>query len=288
MSVKQRFNFIKRGKVREIFESENKDQLLIVATDRISAFDCILPTPIPQKGVMLTQISNHWFKLTKHIIDNHIVQENPTNIEVDLDISDLPRRSVVVKKAEGLPIEAIVRGYITGSGLKEYQKKGTISGIQLEKGLIESQKLPTPIFTPSTKAPIGEHDENISFDDVIKLIGPKLANQVKDISIKLYNFAANYAESVGIIIADTKFEFGILDGKLILIDELFTPDSSRFWPMDSYSPGKSQPSFDKQFVRDYLNGLDWDKTPPAPELPKEIVEKTSQKYAEAVRRLCKK
>ena len=288
MSIKQRFNFIKRGKVREIFESENKDQLLIVATDRISAFDCILPTPIPQKGIMLTQISNHWFRLTKHIIDNHIVQEDPTNIDVDLDISDLQNRSVVVKKAEGLPIEAIVRGYITGSGLKEYQKKGTISGIQLEKGLIESQKLPAPIFTPSTKAPIGEHDENISFDDVIKLIGPKLANQVKEVSLKLYNFAANYAESVGIIIADTKFEFGILDGKLILIDELFTPDSSRFWPMDSYMPGKSQPSFDKQFVRDYLNGLDWDKTPPAPELPKEIVEKTRQKYAEAVKRLCKK
>ncbi|MCX6112977.1 MAG: phosphoribosylaminoimidazolesuccinocarboxamide synthase [Proteobacteria bacterium] len=288
MSGKQRFNFIKRGKVREIFESENKDQLLIIATDRISAFDCILPTPIPQKGVMLTQISNYWFRLTKHIIDNHIVQEDPTNIDVDLDISDLPKRSVIVKKAEGLPIESIVRGYITGSGLKEYQKKGSICGIQLEKGLVESQKLKTPIFTPSTKAPVGQHDENISFDDVVKLIGPKLAEQVRDVSLKLYKFAANYAESVGIIIADTKFEFGILDGKLILIDELFTPDSSRFWPMDSYSPGKSQPSFDKQFVRDYLNGLNWDKTPPAPALPKDIVEKTQQKYAEAVRRLCKK
>ena len=288
MSGKQRFNFIKRGKVREIFESENKEQLLIVATDRISAFDCILPTPIPQKGAMLTQISNHWFRLTKHIIDNHIVQEDPMDIDVDLDISELSKRSVIVKKAEGLPIEAIVRGYITGSGLKEYQKKGTISGIQLEKGLVESQKLPNPIFTPSTKAPIGEHDENISFDDVIKLIGPKLAEQVRNVSLELYKFASNYAESVGIIIADTKFEFGILDGKLILIDELFTPDSSRFWPMDSYVAGRSQPSFDKQFVRDYLNSLDWNKTPPAPALPKEIVEKTRQKYAEAVKRLCKK
>ncbi|MEI6093097.1 MAG: phosphoribosylaminoimidazolesuccinocarboxamide synthase [bacterium] len=288
MSNKQKFNFVKRGKVREIFESENKDQLLIIATDRISAFDCVLPTPIPQKGVMLTQISNHWFKLTKHIIDNHIIQEDPSNIDVDMHISDLARRSVIVKKAESLPIEAIVRGYITGSGLKEYQKKGTVSGIQLAKGLVESQKLREPLFTPSTKAPVGEHDENICFDDVVKLIGQDVAQQVKEVSLKLYNFAANYAESVGIIIADTKFEFGLLDGKLILIDELFTPDSSRFWPMDTYKAGESQPSYDKQYVRDYLNSLSWDKTPPAPELPEDVVTKTKEKYSEAVRRLLKK
>lgn len=288
MSNRQKFNFVKRGKVREIFESEDKEQLLIVATDRISAFDCVLPTPIPQKGVMLTQISNHWFKLTKHIIGNHIIQEDPENIEIEMKISDLAKRSVVVKKAESLPIEAIVRGYITGSGLKEYQKKGTVSGIKLEKGLVESQKLKEPLFTPSTKAPVGEHDENISFDEVVKLIGADLAEQVKEVSLKLYNFASKYAESVGIIIADTKFEFGLIDGKLVLIDELFTPDSSRFWPMDTYSVGKSQPSYDKQYVRDYLNSLDWDKTPPAPVLPEEVVIKTREKYSEALRRLLKR
>lgn len=288
MSNRQKFNFVKRGKVREIFESEDKEQLLIVATDRISAFDCVLPTPIPQKGVMLTQISNHWFKLTKHIIGNHIIQEDPENIDIEMKISDLAKRSVVVKKAESLPIEAIVRGYITGSGLKEYQKKGTVSGIQLEKGLVESQKLKEPLFTPSTKAPVGEHDENISFDEVVKLIGADLAEQVKEMSLKLYSFASEYAESVGIIIADTKFEFGLIDGKLVLIDELFTPDSSRFWPMDTYSAGKSQPSYDKQYVRDYLNSLDWDKTPPAPVLPEEVVIKTREKYSEALRRLLKR
>ena len=288
MAGKQKFNFVKRGKVRDIFESENKDQLLIVATDRISAFDCVLPTPIPQKGVMLTQLSNYWFDSTKHIIDNHIIQKDPTNIEVDTEFSDLPGRSVIVRKAEVLPIEAIVRGYITGSGLIEYQKTGSVCGIQLEKGLVESQKLKTAIFTPSTKAPVGQHDENIPFEEMIKLVGPKLAEQVRDVAIKLYTFAANYAATVGIIIADTKFEFGILDGKLIVVDELFTPDSSRFWPMDTYSAGKSQPSYDKQYVRDYLLSLDWDKRPPAPSLPAEVVERTRQKYAEAVKRLCKK
>jgi phosphoribosylaminoimidazole-succinocarboxamide synthase len=288
MSGKQKFKFLKRGKVRDVFESEDKKQLLIVATDRISAFDCILPTPIPQKGVMLTQLSNHWFRLTKDIIKNHIIQEDPANIDVDLDIPDMPRRSVIVKKAESLPVEAIVRGYITGSGLKEYQKTGKVCGIELEKGLVESQKLKMPIFTPSTKAAVGEHDENIAFDEVTRLIGAKLAEQVRDVSLKLYAFAAKYAEGAGIIIADTKFEFGLMDGELILIDELFTPDSSRFWPMDTYSAGKSQPSYDKQYVRDYLISLKWDKNPPAPPLPDEVVTKTQQKYAEAVRRLCKK
>jgi phosphoribosylaminoimidazole-succinocarboxamide synthase len=284
---KQRFNFLKRGKVREIFESEDRQKLLIVASDRVSAFDCVIPTPIPQKGAMLTKLSNHWFRLTKNIIPNHILVEDPKDIIVDLDLPEMSARSVIVQKAEPLPVEAIVRGYITGSGWKEYQKSGTVCGIELEKGLLESQKLKAPIFTPSTKAPIGEHDENISFDEVVKLIGKDLANQVKDVSIALYNFAAEYAEKAGIIIADTKFEFGIKDGKLMIIDELFTPDSSRFWPMDSYEAGRGQASFDKQYVRDYLTSLDWDKTPPAPTLPDDVVEQTRAKYAEAVDRLCK-
>jgi phosphoribosylaminoimidazole-succinocarboxamide synthase len=281
------FKFIKSGKVRDIYESTTSNELLIVASDRISAFDCILPTPIKGKGVLLTQLSNHWFKTTQHIIKNHIVEENPKGLNIDTEYNDLPERSVIVKKAKMVQIEAIVRGYITGSGLKEYQKTGAICGIELEKGLVESQKLREPIFTPSTKAAVGEHDENISFDEATKIIGKDMAEKVRDVSLKLYKFAADYAEKVGIIIADTKFEFGTIDGELILIDELFTPDSSRFWPKDSYQLGKSQPSFDKQYVRDYLSTLDWDKRPPAPSLPAEVVQKTLSKYSEAVKRLCK-
>lgn len=281
------FKFIKSGKVRDIYESEATNELLIVASDRVSAFDCILPTPIPGKGVLLTQLSNHWFRTTQHIIKNHIIVENPTGVNIKTQYSDLPERSVIVKKAKMLPIEAIVRGYITGSGLKEYQRTGSICGIKLEPGLVESQKLREPIFTPSTKAAVGEHDENIPFEEAAKLLGKDMAHKVRDVSLKLYKFAADYAEKVGIIIADTKFEFGTIDGELIIIDELFTPDSSRFWPKDSYVPGKSQPSFDKQYVRDYLSSLNWDKRPPAPSLPDEVVEQTRLKYTEAVKRLCK-
>ena len=244
------FKFVKSGKVRDIYESKNTNEMLIVASDRISAFDAVLPTAIPQKGVMLTQISNYWFKTTEHIIKNHIVVKDPSDLRIEAKYTDLARRSVIVKKAKPLPIEAIVRGYITGSGLKEYQKTGTICGIKLEPGLVESQKLREPIFTPSTKAPVGEHDENISFDGAVELLGKDLAQKVSDLSLKLYKFAYEHALKVGIIIADTKFEFGILDGELILIDELFTPDSSRFWPVASYTPGKVQPSYDKQYVRD--------------------------------------
>jgi len=282
-----KFNFVKRGKVREIFESEDKQSLLIVASDRISAFDCVIPTPIPQKGAMLTKLSNHWFRLTKHIIPNHVLVEEPKDLIVDLDLPEMSLRSVIVQKAEPLPVEAIVRGYISGSGWKEYLRSGSICGIELAKGLLESQKLKAPIFTPSTKAPMGEHDENIAFEEVVKLIGKDLAEQLRNVSIALYKFAADYAEKAGIIIADTKFEFGMKDGKLILIDELFTPDSSRFWPMNTYEPGRGQASFDKQYVRDYLTSLDWNKNPPAPTLPDNVVEQTRAKYAEAVNRLCK-
>lgn len=281
------FKFVKSGKVRDIYESTATNELLIVASDRISAFDCILPTPIPQKGVMLTQISNFWFSKTAHIIKNHILVKNPTGLNLDMPYKDLPERSVIVKKTKVLPIEAIVRGYITGGGLKEYQRLGSICGIELEKGLVESQKLKEPIFTPSTKAPMGEHDQNIPFEEAVKLLGKDMAEKVRDISLKLYKFASDHAEKAGIILADTKFEFGIVDGELIIIDEMFTPDSSRFWPKDTYAPGKSQPSYDKQFVRDYLNTLDWDKTPPAPPLPVAVVEQTRLKYQEAVTRLCK-
>ncbi|MFH1223463.1 MAG: phosphoribosylaminoimidazolesuccinocarboxamide synthase [Pseudomonadota bacterium] len=286
MSIRE-FKFVKSGKVRDIYESTSTNELLIVASDRISAFDCVLPTLIPQKGIMLNQLSNYWFNTTKNIIKNHLVDARPTGVNVDSPYKDIPERAVIVKKTKVLPIEAIVRGYITGSGLKEYQKNGTICGIKLESGLVESQKLREPIFTPSTKAPVGQHDENIPYSEAVKLIGTELAERVSDISLKLYKFAAAHAEKSGIIIADTKFEFGILDGELYLIDEIFTPDSSRFWPMDLYSPGKSQPSFDKQYVRDYLSGLNWDKKPPAPALPKEVVEQTRLKYSEAVKRLCR-
>ncbi len=274
-----------RGKVRDIYEVD--DMLLIVATDRISAFDVVLPDPVPDKGRVLTQISLFWFEKLKDIVPNHIisgdVKEFPDKLKPYSD--QLKGRSMLCKKAKPLPIECIVRGYITGSGWKDYQKSGMVCGIKLPENLRESDRLPEPIFTPSTKADVGEHDENISFQDASGSIGKEIAEQARDISLELYKTAAEYALKRGVIIADTKFEMGLIDGKLILIDEVLTPDSSRFWPADSYEPGKSQPSFDKQFVRDYLETLDWDKKAPGPELPREIIEKTRARYIEAYERL---
>ncbi len=240
---------VNRGKVRDVYRLAEGD-LLIVATDRISAFDYVLPTPIPGKGEVLTQLSNFWFDKTAGIIANHLVDRDP--FARDAAKEHLRGRSIVVKSARPLPVEAIVRGYLAGSGLKEYRAQGTVCGIALPGGLVESSKLPEPIYTPSTKAEAGTHDENIPFEKTIDLLGPELAAKVCDASLALYSFAADYARQRGIIIADTKFEFGLLDGELILIDEALTPDSSRFWPADTYEPGKPQPSYDKQFVRDYL------------------------------------
>jgi phosphoribosylaminoimidazole-succinocarboxamide synthase len=273
---------IARGKARDIYEYD-AGTMLIVTTDRISAFDVILPTPIPGKGEVLTQVSNFWFEKTRQIIANHIVDAYP--FRGDARHEELQGRSVVVRKAQSLPVEAIVRGYLVGSGLKDYQRTGKVCGIELPSGLVDGSRLPQTIFAPSTKAAVGAHDENISFADVVDLVGADIAAQVRDASIALYEFAAAYALARGIIIADTKFEFGLLDGKLILIDEALTPDSSRFWPVDGYAPGHAQPSFDKQYVRDYLETLDWDKTAPGPELPADVVARTAAKYAEARRRL---
>lgn len=269
------------GKVREIFEAD-KDHLLMVTTDRISAFDVVLPDPIPLKGHVLNQISLFWFRKASHLIDNHIVTSD-VNKYPDPFKGDpkLKGRSVLVKKAKPLPVECIVRGYISGSGWKEYREKGSISGITLPKGLKESDRLPEPVFTPSTKAEQGQHDLNISFDQAKELAGKELMEQVREVSLAIYTMASEDALGKGIIIADTKFEFGLIDGELVFIDEALTPDSSRFWPKDAYKPGGPQPSFDKQFVRDYLETLDWDKTPPGPKLPEEVIEKTSQKYLSA-------
>lgn len=269
------------GKVREIFEAD-KDHLLMVTTDRISAFDVILPDPIPMKGHVLNQISLFWFRKASHLIDNHIVTSDvnkyPAPFKGD---AKLKGRSVLVKRAKPLPVECIVRGYISGSGWKEYREKGSISGITLPTGLKESDKLPEPVFTPSTKAELGQHDINISFDQAKELVGKDLMEKVRGVSLAIYAMASEDALGKGIIIADTKFEFGLIDGELVLIDEALTPDSSRFWPKDAYKPGGPQPSFDKQFVRDYLETLDWDKTPPGPRLPEEVIRKTSQKYLSA-------
>ncbi len=274
-----------RGKVRDIYEVD--DMLLIVATDRISAFDVVLPNPVPDKGKILTQISLFWFDMLSDIVPNHIVASNVKDFPQILQpfADQLEDRSMLCQKASPLPIECIVRGYITGSGWKDYQKTGQVCGIKLPEGLRESDKLPEPIFTPSTKADVGQHDENISFKDASGSIGEDMAEKARDISLALYNRAAEYALNRGVIIADTKFELGIYDDDLILIDEVLTPDSSRFWPADSYEPGKSQPSFDKQFVRDYLETLDWDKKAPGPELPEEIIEKTRDRYIEAYEKL---
>jgi phosphoribosylaminoimidazole-succinocarboxamide synthase len=272
----------KRGKVRDIYDLG--DALLIVATDRLSAFDVVLPNAVPEKGRVLTQISNYWFQQTASIVRNHVIS---------LDVKDFPaacrphaavleHRSMLVKKSQPLPVECIIRGYLTGSGLKEYKATGTVSGIKLPAGLTEASRLPEPIFTPSTKAEVGEHDVNISFQTVVDLVGKEVADKVRSYALAIYNKACAIAEPKGIIIADTKLEFGIFQGEVILIDEVLTPDSSRFWPKADYREGVVQKSFDKQFVRDYLLALKWNQKPPAPTLPDDVVRKTSEKYLEAL------
>ena len=275
---------VRSGKVREVFDLG--DAFLLVASDRISAFDVIMPNGIPRKGEVLTQISHFWFARFASLVPNHLLaganDPLPANLQPYAGL--LAGRSMIVKKAKPLAIECIVRGYLSGSGWKEYKKSQTVCGIQLPAGLTESAELPEPIFTPSTKAEAG-HDENISFAEAEKIVGSDLARQARDLSLMIYKAGRDYARQRGIIIADTKFEFGLFEGKLILIDEVLTPDSSRFWPADQYVPGQGQPSFDKQFVRDYLETLTWDKTPPGPTLPEDVVNKTSAKYLEAYERL---
>jgi len=275
---------LKSGKVREVFDLG--DRLLFVATDRISAFDCILPNGIPRKGEVLTQISYFWFGQTSGIAPNHLTGkgDEPLPPELQKYSTLLDHRSMLVKKTQPLAIECVVRGYLSGSGWKDYRKTGCVCGIALPAGLRESSRLPQPLFTPATKAETG-HDENISFEEACRIVGRDIAEQARDLSLKIYSFAAEYALKRGLIIADTKFEFGLLDGKLILIDEVLTPDSSRFWPADKYEAGRGQPSFDKQIVRDYLETLTWNKQPPAPALPPEVIAKTTAKYLEAYERL---
>jgi len=275
---------VKSGKVREIFDLG--EAFLFIASDRISAFDVVMPNGIPRKGEVLTQISHFWFDQTETLVPNHRLARggDPLPKELQPYAAQLAGRSMIVKKAQPLAVECIVRGYLAGSGWKEYKKSRTVCGIPLPEGLQESSELPEPIFTPSTKAETG-HDENISFAEAEKILGADIARRASDLSLKIYKSARDYARQRGIIIADTKFEFGLLNGELILIDEVLTPDSSRFWPANEYAPGKGQPSFDKQFVRDYLETLTWDKTPSGPMLPKDIVEKTTAKYLEAYERL---
>jgi phosphoribosylaminoimidazole-succinocarboxamide synthase len=274
-----------RGKVRDIYDLG--DQLLIVATDRMSAFDVVMPNPIPDKGRILTQLSKFWFDLTKKIVPNHVISTEVEDYPKDCQPYQemLRDRSMLVTKTEVLPVECVVRGYLSGSGWEEYRKTGEVCGIRLPEGLVESSKLDEPILTPATKAEMGLHDENISFEKMEKIVGKELGQRLKTLSIAIYEKAGGIAEKKGIIIADTKMEFGIKDGKLILIDELLTPDSSRFWPKDEYQPGGPQKSFDKQFLRDYLLSIRWDKSPPAPQLPEEIVQKTREKYLEAYEKL---
>jgi phosphoribosylaminoimidazole-succinocarboxamide synthase len=288
-TVSEKFRPTKQGKVRDLYDLG--DVMLIVATDRLSAFDVILPDGIPSKGKVLTQISAFWFERLKNIVPHHIIS---------VDINDFPEpfrsapeifagRSMLVRKAEPLPVECVVRGYIAGSGWNDYKNTQAISGVQLPPGLRESEKLPQAIFTPTTKAEQGLHDENISFQQVVEVVGHRVAENLRALSVELYRMGAEYAMTRGIIIADTKFEFGMdPSGRLIWIDEALTPDSSRFWPVDQYSPGGSQPSFDKQFVRDYLVSIKWDKKPPAPRLPAEVISTTAKKYEEALRRLAGK
>ncbi|QTA89873.1 phosphoribosylaminoimidazolesuccinocarboxamide synthase [Desulfonema magnum] len=278
-------NLVKRGKVRDIYDLG--DSLLMVATDRISAFDVIMPNPIPEKGKILTQISLFWFEIMKPLVGNHVISGNADDYpDVCRPYADMLReRSMLVKKAEPLPIECVVRGYISGSGWKSYQESGTVCGIKLPDGLKESDKLPEPIFTPSTKEEVGTHDINIDFEETVRKIGKPLAEKVKSLSLEIYNKGAEVADKQGIIIADTKFEFGLVGDEVILIDEILTPDSSRFWPKASYKPGGAQKSFDKQYVRDYLISINWNKEPPAPSLPEDVVENTRKKYLEALRNL---
>lgn len=280
------YELIAQGKVRDIYAIDEQ-HMLIVTTDRLSAFDVVLPQPIPDKGKVLLQVSNFWFNKLSHVIQNHL-----TDIDIDeLSVTDeeaeyLEGRAIVVRRLRPLPIEAIVRGYLIGSGWKDYQQTGEVCGIKLPENLNQASKLPEAIFTPSSKAEVGDHDENISYDIMEQRIGAELAAQIRDTSLQLYTEAAEYARERGIIIADTKFEFGLdEDDHLVLIDEILTPDSSRFWPADEYQEGTSPPSFDKQFVRDYLETLDWDKTPPGPTLPSDILARTAGKYQEVARRL---
>jgi len=274
---------LNRGKVRDIYDVDD-EHMLIVTTDRLSAFDVILPDPIPGKGAILTKVSNFWFDMTRHIIANHLTDKTLDEVLPDaVERNLIEGRGIVVRKLNPLPVEAIVRGYLIGSGWNDYQKTGAVCGIELPEGLQQAQQLPQAIFTPSTKADVGGHDENISFEKTVYLLGQEMAEQVRDVSIRLYQEAAAYALERGIIIADTKFEFGTDNkGELVLIDEVLTPDSSRFWPADSYQVGVSPPSFDKQYVRDYLETLDWDKTDPGPGLPEEVIQRTGDKYREAM------
>ncbi|MCK5825771.1 MAG: phosphoribosylaminoimidazolesuccinocarboxamide synthase [Desulfuromusa sp.] len=278
-------NLVNRGKVRDIYDLG--EHLLIVASDRISAFDVIMDVGIPQKGYVLTQISKFWFEQMTDLVPHHLIATEVNDFPaITHQYRDqLEGRSMLARKAQPLPVECIVRGYLSGSGWKEYQQLGSLCSIPLPAGLVQSDKLPKTLFTPSTKAELGEHDENISFEQTIDLCGLETAEQISDISIKIYERARDLADKKGLIIADTKFEFGLIDGQLIWIDEALTPDSSRFWPKDQYHPGSAQPSFDKQFLRDYLETLDWGKQAPAPELPEEIVRKTGEKYLEALKRL---
>ena len=278
-------NLANRGKVRDIYDLE--DTLLIVTTDRMSAFDVVMDDPIPDKGKILNKISLFWFEKTSSIIGNHVITANTDEYPVVCRPyrEYLEDRSMLVRKTKPLPVECVVRGYISGSGWREYLDKGSISGVALPDGLKESSKLPESIFTPSTKAEVGLHDENISIDEVVRIVGEDVAGEIKRISLEIYEFGRDLAAKKGIIIADTKFEFGYRNGALILIDEALTPDSSRFWPMDEYGPGRPQESFDKQFLRDYLNGLDWPKKPPPPKLPEEVINITRDKYLEALQRI---
>jgi phosphoribosylaminoimidazole-succinocarboxamide synthase len=280
------YPLIGRGKVRDIY-SIDEEHLLIVTTDRLSAFDVVMPDPVPGKGEVLTQISLFWFRMMEEIIENQLTSRSIDEVIEDAVLREqLRRRSLVVKRLKPLPIEAVVRGYLIGSGWKDYQDSGKVCGIALPPGLRQAERLPETLFTPATKAEAGDHDENIAFERVVDLIGERLASRVRDVSIQIYEVAAAYALQRGIIIADTKFEFGLDDeGRLYLIDEVLTPDSSRFWPVEGYEVGISPPSFDKQFVRDYLETLDWDKTAPGPELPAEVIRKTTENYREALRRL---
>ncbi|WP_394686606.1 phosphoribosylaminoimidazolesuccinocarboxamide synthase [uncultured Xanthomonas sp.] len=285
-----------RGKVRDVFDIPRErlpadappgDYLLMVATDRLSAFDVVLPDPIPGKGEMLCQVSNFWFKKTEHLMPNHL-----TGIDVaavlpeGVDKALYAKRAVVTRKLKPVPVEAIARGYLIGSGWKDYQRTGKVSGIELPDGLRQAEKLAEPIFTPSTKAAVGDHDENIDFDAMVKTVGAELAERVRDATLRIYRFAADFAAERGILLADTKFEFGTdADGRLYIMDEMLTPDSSRYWPAEQYEVGTSPPSYDKQFVRDYLETLDWGKAAPGPRLPQEVIDRTRAKYAEALQRL---
>ncbi len=290
-------NLRHRGKVRDVFDLGNDtlsagalgsgEYLLIVATDRLSAFDVVLPDPVPGKGEMLCQISNFWFGETAHLLPNHLTGVDVASVlPAGVDPALYAQRSVVTKKLKPVPVEAIARGYLIGSGWKDYQRTGRVSGIALPDGLRQAEQLPQPIFTPSTKAAVGDHDENIDFDTMVRAVGAELAEQVRDATLRLYQFAADYAAQRGILLADTKFEFGTdADGRLYVMDEMLTPDSSRYWPADEYEVGTSPPSYDKQFVRDYLETLGWSKTPPGPSLPDEVIARTRAKYAEALQKL---